>query len=769
MVAEWLRLSSEASVLPAVDAEGGPISRSRAELFLISSLLLFLELACIRWFPAHVLFLTFFTNTILLASFLGMSLGCLAARRPQNFLAQTPLLLAITLVAGLCIERLREALFLTLNLGNQVSPQVVFFGNDYQAHSSFSFIPMEMIEGFFFFMLALALVGPGQELGRAFDRLPNRVEAYTVNILGSLVGIILFAVCSWLGLSPFWWFLVVVLGMGYFLFFSSPARQPFSSRWGVLGPLVLVPVLASLTSSSHGRNGQRLGESLWSPYYRIDYTYPPARQITVNLIGHQTMVGRDGKAGTAFAYSLPYLFQRDSGGKPFQDVLVIGAGSGNDVSRALQWGATHVDAVEIDPVILRLGKKDHPDQPYQDPRVSTHLDDGRNFLRSTDRQYDLIVYALVDSLVLHSSYSDIRLESFLFTREAFEDVRRHLKPGGLFVAYNYFRQGWIVERVSNELRETFGGEPLVLTLPYREVVDPRMADADGFTMCVSGATEGLRQAFAARPEYWLNGDRPPSPSSPNAFEQNPAPEDRRRWIRFGVARVVDPEAVGAATDDWPFLYVRKRMIPGLSLRGMATMGGLSLLLLVLFLWEGPKSDQRWRLDGRMFFLGAGFMLLETEAVVHMALLFGSTWMVNTVVFMAVLGMILGANLYVLKRRPARLWPYYLGLLISLAMNIVIPLDFFLGMNRPVQMAASSLLVFAPILFAGVIFAVAFGRSRNPHQDFGANVGGAILGGLAEYSSTLLGFRYLTLLAVLFYALSAALGRKQQQPSEWSNA
>ena len=72
---------------------------------------------------------------------------------------------------------------------------------------------------------------------------------------------------------------------------------------------------------------------------------------------------------------------------------------------------------------------------------TVHLDDGRNFLRSTPRQYDLIVYALVDSLVLHSGYSNIRLESYLFTTQAFDDVRKHLKPDGLFVMYNYFRQG----------------------------------------------------------------------------------------------------------------------------------------------------------------------------------------------------------------------------------------------------------------------------------------------------------------------------------------
>ena len=156
------------------------------------------------------------------------------------------------------------------------------------------------------------------------------------------------------------------------------------------------------------------------------------------------------------AYALPHLFNRDAGRPPFAHVLVIGAGSGNDVSRALQWGAARVDAVEIDPVIYRLGQRDHPDHPYDDPRVIVHLDDGRNFLRSTNKQYDLIVYALVDSLVLHSSYSNIRLESYLFTTQAFADIRKRLRPGGLFVMYNYFRQGWIVDRLQAMLEEAFG-------------------------------------------------------------------------------------------------------------------------------------------------------------------------------------------------------------------------------------------------------------------------------------------------------------------------
>jgi hypothetical protein len=159
-------------------------------------------------------------------------------------------------------------------------------------------------------------------------------------------------------------------------------------------------------------------------------------------------------------------------------------------------------------------------------------------------------------------------------------------------------------------------------------------------------------------------------------------------------------------------------------------------------------------DGQMFFLGAGFMLVETKAVIHMALLFGSTWMVNSVVFTAVLLMILAANLFVLKVRPRLLWPFYGGLFIALAINAVVPLNSFLGWRGEFQILASCLMVFAPILFAAVIFAVSFGRRDQPDRSFGFNIAGAMLGGLAEYSSMLLGFRHLLWVALGFYALSA---------------
>ena len=200
--------------------------RDRVDLFVISALVLFLELACIRWFPAHVLFLTFFTNIVLLGCFLGISVGCLAAARPRDYLAWTPLLLGVALGAARWIDWERERSGSVVDVGHQLSPQLVFFGTEYQPLSDPSrfVIPIEVVSGALFLLIALAMAGPGQRLGRSLARISNRIEGYTINIAGSLVGILLFTACSWQRLGPIWWFGIVVAGLMYFLAPKDRAR-----------------------------------------------------------------------------------------------------------------------------------------------------------------------------------------------------------------------------------------------------------------------------------------------------------------------------------------------------------------------------------------------------------------------------------------------------------------------------------------------------------------------------------------------------------------
>ena len=156
----------------------------------------------------------------------------------------------------------------------------------------------------------------------------------------------------------------------------------------------------------------------------------------------------------------------------------------------------------------------------------------------------------------------------------------------------------------------------------------------------------------------------------------------------------------------------------------------------------------------MFFLGAAFMLLETKAVVQMALLFGSTWLVNSAVFFTALLLILAANLYVLKSpsrqarlpttsrwwfsSPPRCWPLSIR---SSSGGILW------------RYVAPCVLSLGPMFFAGVIFARSFRDEANPDQAFGSNIAGSVIGGLSESFSTLLGFQHLLLLAICFYILS----------------
>jgi spermidine synthase len=774
------------------------------DLFLVSWLILFLELACIRWFPSHVLFLTFFTNTVLLACFVGMSVGCLVARSPTRHVRQTPVWLAVALAAGMLTDAYSGKLERVLDVGGQANPEVVFFGAETSALRERAFVvPIEVFGGVFFVLIAAVLVGPGQEMGRAFNRVASRTTAYSVNLLGSLAGIGSFAACSYLELPPVVWFAAAALGLAHVLLRPDPAAPPDAPRPRQAVPLACLAIavgLSVITSGLSVSTWEYRPRTVWSPYYRIDYT-PANGMIGTNRLAHQIMHPLD--QPTQAAYALPYLFQRDvpaadpqhRGWPPFKRVLIIGAGSGNDVARALQWcppDAT-VDAVEIDPAIQRIGAADHPDRPYDNPRVRVHLNDGRNFLRQAPTgEYDLVVFALVDSLVLHSGYSNLRLESYLFTRESFADVRRVLKPTGLAAVYNFFRQGWIVARLRDTMRDAFGTDPVVLTAPTRDEIPLDLFDHLGFTAFYAGSAETLdplRSAFkSVGNSYWMSLKRPVNKDTPNGFriqapdtppvpsESVPPPlRDYRDWERLRMTKVEESDGMKPATDDWPFLYVRRPAVPSHTWRGMGLLVLLSLGLWLAYRPRGglgsaqaaPNGDSslqaappEYGLMARSFFLGAGFMLIETKAVVHVALLFGSTWMVNTVVFAAILVMSLAGNLFAGWVKPRRLEPYYLGLFATIALGLAVPVDAFLGLDRTTQVVGACALVFAPIAFAGVIFAATFGRSTQPDRVFGANVAGALVGGLAENASVVLGFRYLLCLAAGFYLLSAAFGNRR---------
>jgi SAM-dependent methyltransferase len=449
----------------------------------------------------------------------------------------------------------------------------------------------------------------------------------------------------------------------------------------------------------------------WSPYYKIasfqPAEHPDRTDIRVNGIPHQVAASIADRRQGQPAYFVPYERAQV---RVLDDVLIIGAGAGNDVAIALDESARHVDAVEIDPRIQQIGALHHPDQPYDDPRVDVHIDDGRAYLERTAKEYDLILFALPDSLTLVAGQSSLRLESYLFTLQAIEEARDHLKPGGAFAMYNYYRERWLVDRLAGTLERAFGHPPCVdtlgtggqlvaLTITY----DPQLIDCTAAT--------------------W-------TPSDPSA-------------------------ASSPATDDYPFLYLRERSLPTLYLVSL----GLILVASVLLVRgiSGPFRPMSGYLD--LFFMGAAFLLLETKSVVQFALLFGTTWFVNALVFTGVLVSVLAAIEVARRWRPAEPAWLYAVLLGALLAAYLVPVDALLQLEFGPRFVAAVVVWFTPIFIANLVFAERFRNVEASHVAFGANLLGAMVGGVIEYIALITGYQALLLLVAVLYGAAFLAGRR----------
>jgi spermidine synthase len=672
-----------------------------ARVFLASFLVLFLEVALIRWMPSYIRLLSYFSNFILLSSFLGIGIGCLLAPARRRLFAWFPLLQAIVVLA---------VYFSRLEVGVETPGSIYFTSGTAE---NLVVVETRMLLPVIFVIVAALFATLAQRMGSEMAALPP-LRGYTINLLGSLAGVATFALISWLQLSPTWWFGIAFASAIPLLLAREPA--PAQAAWRPSVAVVAANVLLLGVSLAIVHVMAR--GAYWSPYYKITVSQDDKDTVVeVNNIFHQSMARVDEKE---YFYQWPYMVWGDS----FKQVLVLGAGSGTDVAAALKHGAAHVDAVEIDPVIVRLGRKYHPERPYSDPRVTVVTDDARHFLRTTPKKYDLVVFALIDSLTMQSSFSGVRLESYMFTEESFRAVRDRLAPDGVLVIYNYFRERWLVDRLANIAERAFGQEPRVHVHEARSflgvlMVGPRLAT--------------------------LTQD-PEIPERVTAFGQSHAPSPARMHRR-------DP-GIEPATDDWPFLYLRDRHMPAHYLETLALILVVSIVAVMLVL-RGQAGGWSWQ----FFLLGAGFMLLETKSIIQFALLWGSTWVVASLAIASVLTMALAANFVVSRVEIARPWIVGALLVALLGLNYLIPVGRVGFDSRVVESVFYAVLMFSPILCAGLLFGSAIKRSSSVARDYGTNLLGAMVGGVGEYLSLVTGFRALLVVIALCY-VGAILTRRR---------
>lgn len=673
-------------------------------LFLLSFAALFLELMVIRWVPSTLRFVAYYANLMLISSFLGLGIGALVSDRRWNLFRWFPLVLLVHIGFLLVCRRV-------VLPGSQ--SEVRFYVIDYHV---LSYAALVLV-----FVLNTAVFVPlGERIGSWFRELPT-LRAYSWDLAGSLAGTLGFGLFSLAFFSP-------ALGLGAVMLIYLGLASGVWAR--ILAAACFAAILAAVILT-----GERA--AIWSPYHYITVQIdnappgsppvaepvpnlrtmrdPPIYSVSVNQDFYQQHGTLDLARYTPglprtkeveemlrSAYLLPCRLKE----KPNR-VLVVGAGGGLDVEAALLSGASHVDAVEIDSRLVELSRRFNASGVYNDPRVTVHIDDARSFFRRTPHKYDLVVFGFLDSQALFSYSSNIRLDGYIYTVESMRAAYGLLSENGMLSLSFVTPQPWLRSKLTAMVAEGTGTEPIVYTAGIQTII------------C---APRG---------------------------ETRSGPESFGRFSLATVPKLGNP----VPTDDWPYLYLAERTIPTDYLLVIGTLVVVSVIPIILLRGTSISRD-----DGHFFFLGLGFLLLETKSITDCSLYFGTTWLVTMIVLAGVLLMILAANL-VATRIAAFSLHFYVPLFAAVIALYLIPTDWILALPLVGRLAWALVAVPLPIFFAGLIFSTTFRAVQNSAALLGANLIGATAGGFCEYWSMVGGTRSLTLLVLAAYAISFLLQRQ----------
>jgi SAM-dependent methyltransferase len=684
-----------------------------------SFLTLFVELALIRWIGTEVRIFAYVKNLALLLCFLGFGLGCALAKSRIRWPGAATALLGLLMVVRhpWHPRRALEGLSEVLGAGQDIQIWATAAARNWP-----SFLAAAALVAVILLLLTCIFIPFGQVVSREIESAPRPLLGYSWNLAASLAGILAFFAISREGLPPAVWLGIVFLGMA---FLQSEARQRI-----VLASFVVPAVLLLHDASSP------FHFSLWTPYQQIEVhqlNFPDGEfqqlLVTVNHTAYQSIVnlsdeflrrhpGLLREPVSENPYNLPFRFAAAA-----PRVLIVGSGTGNDVAGAVRNGSRAVDAVEIDPAILSLGAR-HPERPYQSPLVTAHLTDARAFLKRAKGNYDLAIFGLLDSHTQLSDYSNMRIDNFVYTEESFREVKKLLQPDGVLFVKFQVNQPWLGRRLAEMLADVFGKPAVVFR-----------ADSSYTALATCFVISASTQV-----QDRLAGDPP---------LQRLVAQNRLDFLAL--------PPVPVTTDDWPYLYQQGRWIPSI----FFSVSLLVVLLAAFLYWQIPEA--RRRAPSLFFFsMGAGFLLLETQVISRLALYFGTTWQVNGIVIGSILVALLFANAVIEKqRRPWPRWSMFSGLLGGLLLAYIVPFGRIPGSPAFVGWLAAGFFVI-PVFFAGILFASEFQKADSPSAALGANMLGAVVGGLLENLSLIIGMKALLLVAVVLYCF-AGLGLRTLSP------
>jgi SAM-dependent methyltransferase len=694
---------------------------SYSKVALVSFLGMFLEMLMIRWISSEVSIFAYFKNFVLVACFFGFGMGCYFGWRRINLIAFLCPILFLCAFVKAPWPGLRQLVAILPNMLGR-SSEVQIWGVPYLPTEWLSMTLALSLTVPLFMLVVFAFVPVGQMVGWYLEHAPQGIRAYSINVGASLFGIVGYTIVCFLNLPPAAWFSILGLLVAA-LFWRVPRL-----RWT---SFVLVGACIVLVSVGPG-HGSR---TYWSPYQKVTVTplqengETTAYELSTNNSWHQEIVNLSPQFVVSHPglfidypikwnpYNLPYRFYEQP-----RSVLVLGAGTGNDVAAALRNGAGTVVAVEIDPLILELGRKLHFEKPYDSPKVHTIVNDARSYVQNSRDKFDLIVFSLLDSHTTSSNFSNIRIDNYVYTVEALQAAHKLLRPGGLLVLKFWTETPWIAGRLQALLSTVFGHPPLQI-----------QSDA----------------GYATAGRFFLAG-------SPERIAEQLKNTELNVYVRSHQNFAVVPAS--PTTDNWPYFYQHE---PGLPLN----------IILISFLVVGASwwfvhrtGNGRLALDAHFFCLGAGFLLLEVQIVSKVALLFGTTWLVNSIVVGTVLLLIMAANTTVRRYPLFPLWIAYTGIVVSGLLAFSVPLERFFFTSVMLKALAALAVLCSPAYFAGIVFARSYATVRFSSEALGSNIIGALLGGILESLSFWTGLRALFLISIGFYIVAAILPQTNEEMS-----
>ena len=707
---------TNSDVTPAPANFSANNSGSLRRLFWLSFLLLFAEILCIRWLGCELAVVRIFPNLIIMVALVSTSTGMIAAvTRP----GQKSKLDHVGILAGAITILLSCAIF-AKPLG-LVDLSVRFEEGSSGSIAQAVGVILLLISCIFLIFRRLGVL-----LAIEFDK-HKPLAAYSVNLLGSIAGTLAIALSSYLSLGPYGW--LVLLAVPIFL---------VSRKWQHVLFILAFAGLAATTGM----------KSYWSPYSKLDVIPISAAEAPIvgpgsfvlhsnNFYFHTGMLMVPEAKEEEFLAKKP-VTKRDETIQdyywrtktPFatapsiDDVLVLGAGSGNDGAYALEHGVKRLDCVEIDPIIAGFGRDLHPNHPWKDPRAHVHNEDARTYLRYTKNKYDLVLFADLDPGATINTSSFLRVDNFVFTTESMRSALRVCKPTGVVVlSFATGPESIVTRRIYKAIEDANGGKP-----PVTFVNDKWLS-----VLYIFG----------------------PGVDKVDVNKVTKIAPQLRRWPEPG--EVIDTKP---SSDDWPFLYTnfhKEGMFLYFSILLVAVVVPALLTIITTPKKIGPDGKVEGSISpgewGNMFFLGNAFMLIETKSITQLSLLFGATWLVSSIVILTILVLAWVGNMIVMRTKRLPLPFLYGGLFICLLLDYLWKVPEQTNLPPLVVSGLAALFACCPILFGSMTFSTCFKNTNRPVELLSANLLGVAFGGLTENLCLWTGIKGLPIIGLALYGLS----------------